>query len=96
MARDSGLLTEPPAAKERQAEGQKSGGRGKKKLGGKLPPSLAKTRDRLAKVFKPILRCVPARSVRAGVLSPRGCFQSHPRGCRFCLQLRTEGAHNHD
>jgi ParB family chromosome partitioning protein len=35
-------------AKERQAEGQKSGGRGRTKLGGKLPPSLVgKTRDRV-------------------------------------------------
>jgi hypothetical protein len=41
---------ERPKAKERQAQGQKSGGRGKKKLPGKLPESLAgDTRDAVAR-----------------------------------------------
>ena len=38
---------ERPKAAERQAEGQKAGGRGKKKLAGKLPPSKGETRDKV-------------------------------------------------
>jgi hypothetical protein len=47
-ARFFSLDLEKPAAEQRKREGQKSGGRGKKKLSGKLPPSkvsnLAKAR----------------------------------------------------
>jgi len=38
---------ERAAAKERQAEGQKSGGRGHKKLGDKFTPSKGKVRNRI-------------------------------------------------